>query len=68
MVYECEIDLLRILHATLCVLDNGIYEGKGSKHLERARACLREAIVSLELASRSNSDAPPKPHIESAAD
>ena len=59
MRYECEIDLLRILHATLSVLDNAEYPGKGSEHVERAKECIREAVVSLEMASRAKSAEPP---------
>ena len=56
MTYESEIDLLRILHATLAVLENSEVSGSGSSpNIEQAKCCLREAVACLEIDARSNS-------------
>jgi hypothetical protein len=56
MPYQSQIDMPRVLRATLAVLEQTAYEGKNSKVIAELKTCLREAILNLETLSESPSN------------
>jgi hypothetical protein len=56
MTDACQIDLLRILRATLSLMEVAEYRGKGNPHTEKVANCLREAISELEASTRTTNN------------
>jgi len=60
VTYACQIDLLRILRATLSLMMAADYPEKGSAQTEKVASCIREAICELELSIRTQADDQPR--------
>lgn len=65
MPYEPSIDVVRILRATLCLLENSQYPEKGFATIEALLRHLHSAIADLEAAARipPHSEEPELPSI-----
>jgi hypothetical protein len=57
MPYACEVDLLRILRATLSLLEAADYPEKETPQTQKVAHCLREAISGLETPTPATNDA-----------
>jgi len=60
VTYSCQIDLLRILRATLSLMTAADYPEKGDPRTEKVASCIREAICELEISVRSAADEQPR--------
>lgn len=60
MTYACQIDLLRILRATLSLLTAVDYPEKGNARTEKVASCIREAICELEISVRTTTGEEPR--------
>lgn len=58
VTYACQIDLLRILRATLSLITAAEYPEKGSPSSEKVASCIREAISELETSIRTQMKSP----------
>jgi len=58
VTYSCQIDLLRILRATLSLLTVAEYPEKSDPQTEKVASCIREAICELELSIRARTTDP----------
>lgn len=56
MPYACKVDLLRILRATLSLLEAADYPEKDTPQTEKVAGCLREAIRELQTSLPDTND------------
>jgi hypothetical protein len=59
VTYACQIDLLRILRATLSLMTAAEYPEKGNPVTEKVASCIREAISELEISVRTATNEQP---------
>ena len=60
VTYACQIDLLRILRATLALMKAADYPEKGDPRTEKVANCIREAICELEVSVRTATNEQPR--------